>query len=333
MIFRPFAIVILALFFGLFAAAIASAGFTMSPTSATWESEERRFKQTPWLPLGQPCVVGQDMGGSNGMQAFAWNQSGGMVNLQTLLQTKYGNVASSSASGVNASGQVVGMYTDTATFTHVFLYSTAAGTITNLDSYAGYNHQVYGIQTVTGINGNGKIAGTYFWATMTATPPIRWRDVPKRRQLRPVPKRLYLRHQQQRLAGWRRPAVVRRCPSRHLQRHAVVVAQQPGRNHQSPGPCLCYRQQRRCGRLDCYQRVHRRRHAFYYNYSTGTMIDLGVLSGQSASTARGINDRSQVVAVSGACLCFRHDRWNDARPQQADCSRLRLDPAVRNGHQ
>ena len=95
-------------------------------------------------------------------QAFVWTQSGGIVNLQTELQSVYGssNVVSSYSTGINSADKVLGYYTDPSSIDHVFLYNMGANTISNLDSWVGESSQ-----TISGINASGVFGGTYTLGT------------------------------------------------------------------------------------------------------------------------------------------------------------------------
>ena len=200
---------------------------------------------------GQLVVPGMDIGASgttSTMQAFVWTQSGGIVNLQSLLIAKYGASAcvQSSASGINAAGQVVGLYTDSSSGNHAFLYNVGSGTITNLDSY--FNP---GIQTVSGITSAGIIGGGYTNGMMpqangyladtnagTFTGVGALND-PYGNSM------AFAINESNWLAGDGQPTtgVVQACRVAR-QQHRLGPIAQLGRHHEPPGPCLRHQQQR-----------------------------------------------------------------------------------------
>jgi probable HAF family extracellular repeat protein len=245
---------------------------------------------------GQPMVVGQDMGSSGTtttMQAFAWTQSSGMVNLQTLLKAKYGssNVAYSQANGLNAAGQVVGLWSDSSSSNHAFLY--AGGSIVDITSTPG------GIQGVAGINAGGQFAGSYapgltsLGFITTATQPS-WTDVSSYGG--GVNSGLVLAINN---SGWLGgTGYGTTTQAAEYNGSWFLLPQLVAGNHQGRIWGMD-----NSGNSVGYQAISGTtggRTAFYYNYSGNTVTNLGYVTGDTTSQARAINDSGTIVGLSGS---------------------------------
>ena len=241
-------------------------------------------------------VAGYDMGSSgttSTMQAFAWTQAGGIVNLQTVLKAKYGssNVTASQATGVNASGQVVGLWTDTGSSNHAFLY--AGGSIVDITSTPG------NIQGIAGINASGQFAGSYapgltsYGFITTATQPS-WTDLSSYGGGSNSGLVLAINN-----SGW---------VGGTGQGATTQAAEYNGSWFLLPQIVSGTHQGRiwgmdNFGNSVGYQATSGTsglRTAFYYNYNTNAITNLGYVGSDTTSQARAINDSGTIVGLSGS---------------------------------
>ncbi len=159
----------IAAFAALAAGALAGQPYTLTDLGNLGSSATATAVSTV---ASQPRVVGDGTETSGNSSAWYWTQGAGMIDLGPTLVTDLGSTGSQ-ATGVNASGQIVGTYSTSSLANGNYesepiyngFVSTNGGTPTEMALPAGF-----AIETLSGINNNGLVAG---WGEMPSDPTVR----------------------------------------------------------------------------------------------------------------------------------------------------------------